>query len=61
MNELMVRGWIYWSTDKNTAKEAYEEFRKSAEKIGMNVDNMGFDIVLRNSDYEDIDVCEGRS
>ena len=55
MNELMVRGWISWETDKATAKEAYEEFIKAAKKAGMNVDNMGFDIVLRNSDYEDID------
>jgi len=58
MNELMVGGGIYWETDKVTAKEAYEEFRKAAEKIGMNIDNMGFDIVLRNSNYEDIDTWE---
>lgn len=58
MNELMVRGWIYWKTDKSTAKEAYEEFVRAAENAEINVDNLGFGIVLRDEDYEDIDTYE---
>lgn len=60
MNELQVRGWIYYETEKNTALEAYEELCNKLEKTGINADNMGFDIILRNENFEDIDTLRDR-
>ena len=58
MNELMIKGWCYWKTDKTTAKEALDEFHRVCEKIGIDSDNMEC-AILRDEDYEDIDRIDG--
>ena len=58
MNELYVKGWVYFKTNKTTLKEADEEFCRLCESIGLNVDNLNQEMELRDEDgyvieYED--------
>lgn len=43
MNELMVSGWLYYRTTKETAAEALGEFRAACERAGINADNISED------------------
>lgn len=58
MNELYVRGWVYFKTDKQTLKEAEEEFLRKCDSIGLNADCLNEDMELRNEDGDVIEYME---
>lgn len=60
MNELQIRGWIYYETEKNTALEAYTELCNTLKKAGINTEYIGLDIVLRNEYGKEIDIIEDK-
>ena len=55
MNELMVKGWLYFETNKETAEEAYDELIEKLNSVGVNGDNMRELIVLRDEYGDDVD------
>ena len=39
-NEAMISGYVYFKTDAEDADEALNEFKATAESVGINADNM---------------------
>ena len=60
MNELQIRGWIYYETEKDTALEAYTELCNILKKAGIDTGYIGLDIVLRNEYGKEIDTIEDK-
>ena len=65
MNELMITfdsvGWLYFKTSKDTASKAFDDFCELCEQMGINIDNMVVkELVLRNSEMDDVDSVGGK-
>lgn len=58
-NELMIifeSGWLYYKTTASTARLGLQDFEKTCEMNGINLDNMDiYEVKLRDSEYNDID------
>ena len=65
MNELWINAgnnFLYFSTDKTTIEEAFEEFKDKLDSVGCITDNFGAqcDFELRRFHDGDYDVIEQR-
>lgn len=51
--------WIYFTTTKDTAEAAFKELLDVADRVGIEIQTTN--VVLRNSNGDDIDACDGNA